>query len=118
MSKLKLRLLSICVFSAAAAAAGPVLADDAKPTLGATQGATVHSQQISQVAPDAGPSPYQLKLQYTGEAWDNAVGGVKQGGVYMQNADAQLRVNTDKAFGWTGGKIFLEGFYNSSRTLD
>jgi porin len=64
------------------------------------------------------PSPYQLKLQYTGEAWDNATGGLHTGTVYMQNVDAQVRVNTDKAFGWTGGKFFIEGFYNSSRSLD
>ena len=65
---------------------------------------------------DTGPSPYQLKLQYAGEAWDNA-GGYHNGTVYMQNVDAQLRVNTDKAFGWTGGKALFEGYYGSSRSL-
>ncbi len=30
---------------------------------------------------DTGPSPYQLKLQYAGEAWDNA-GGYHNGTVY------------------------------------
>ena len=95
----------------------PAFADDAAPPvpMGATQGAQLHTQQIPA---DAGPSPYQLKLQYTGEAWDNAEGGLHTGTAYLQNLDAQFSVDTDKAFGWTGGRAFFEGFYNSSRSLD
>ena len=113
MRHLKSSLLSACAILIASSVPG--FADDAPLPLGATQGSTLHSQQI---APDAGPSPYQLKLQYTGEAWDNAAGGVQTGTIYMQNVDAQMKVDTGKAFGWTGGKAFVEGYYNSSRSLD
>ncbi len=62
-------------------------------------------------------SPYQLKLQYIGEEWDNTQGALRSGTVYMQNIDTQLRIDTDKAFGWTGGKALFEGYYNSSRSI-
>lgn len=65
----------------------------------------------------AGPSPVQLNLLYTGELWDNAEGGVRKGSTYMYNLDAQLRVDTDRAFGWTGGRFWLEGFYENKNSL-
>jgi porin len=65
--------------------------------------------------PPASESPssgaYSLNLLYTGEAWDNTYGGLRQGWSYMENADAQLSVDTGKALGWTGGTFFAEGFY-------
>jgi len=67
---------------------------------------------------NSGPSPYTLKLQYTGETWDNAAGGLRTGLVYIHNVDGQIYVNTDKAFGWTGGSFLIEAFYNNSRSLD
>jgi porin len=122
--------MSACVLLAATAA-GPVFADvvalpvaagtpataaaDSSTPIGATQGATVHTQDM---AADAGTSPYTLKLQYTGELADNADGGLKTGSTYMQNVDAQFAVDTGKAFGLTGGRIFLEGFYESPTSLD
>ena len=40
---------------------------------------------LSQVfATDSGPSPFQLRLQYTGEAWANN-GGLQTGNTYLQN---------------------------------
>jgi porin len=80
--------------------------------------AAVHPASAQTTPADAGPSPYQLRLQYTGEAWDNVSGGIHTGTAYLQNFDAQLSVNTDKAFGWTGGRFFIEGFYNTSSSLD
>lgn len=62
-------------------------------------------------------SPYQVNLLYTGEAWDNAAGGLKRGGIYMQNVDAALYVDTDRAFGWTGGRFQFEAFYETSASL-
>jgi porin len=55
-----------------------------------------------------------LRLQYTGEAASNPVGGVHDGSLYMNNVDAQLGVDTNKALGWPGGKLLLEGLYGST----
>ena len=67
-------------------------------------------------APAVTPAPtandaYTLNLLYTGEAWDDAAGGLRRGGSYMYNIDGQLQVDTGKAFGWTGGMFEAEGFY-------
>jgi len=62
------------------------------------------------------PSPYQLKLMYTGEAWSNS-GGLHTGGDYMNNIDASLSVDTERAFGWTGGRFYIEAFYGFGNSL-
>ena len=67
-------------------------------------------------APPPAPAPpssgaYSLNLLYTGELWDNAYGGIRQGASYMNNIDAAFSVDTGKAFGWTGGTFFAEAFY-------
>ena len=71
---------------------------------------------LAATAPE--PSPYTLRLQYTGEAWDNAEGGLHTGTPYLQNVDAQFAIDARKAFGWTGGRFFAEAFYNTARSLD
>jgi hypothetical protein len=38
-----------------------------------------------------------LNLLYTGELWRNAQGGLRRGTAYMQNVDAQLRVDAGTA---------------------
>jgi len=58
-----------------------------------------------------GASGYQINLLYTGEAWDNTMGGLRRGFSYMNNADVQLRVDAAKAWGVKGGKAVIEGFY-------
>jgi len=70
-----------------------------------------------QVPPSDAPSPYQLRLQYTGEAWGNS-GGLQTGNTYLQNVSAGLKIETDKAFGWTGGRFVAEGFYNAGNSLN
>jgi porin len=72
---------------------------------------------FSQVLTDSSPSPFQLRLNYTGEAWQNS-GGLQNGNDYMANYFASLSVNTDKAFGWTGGRFVVSGFYNSGPSLN
>ncbi len=72
---------------------------------------------LAQSAASAASSPYQLNLLYTGELWDQAVGGVRRGALMMNNVDAQLRVDTDRAFGWTGGQAVLEGFYEGRNSF-
>jgi porin len=80
---------------------------------------TATTQQATAPAGDhgAGPSPYQLNLLYTGELWNNARGGIRQGTIYMYNVDGRLSVDTDRAFGWTGGRFVLEGFYQSGNSI-
>jgi porin len=72
---------------------------------------------FSQVLTDPSPSPFQLRLNYTGEAWQNS-GGLQNGNDYMANYFATLSINTDKAFGWTGGRFVVSGFYNSGPSLN
>jgi porin len=63
-------------------------------------------------------SAYQLNILYTNEAFDNASGGLQRGGVDMNNLDATLEIDAGKAFGLTGGKLHLEGFYSDANSLD
>jgi carbohydrate-selective porin OprB len=95
----------------------PAFADDlsAPAPIDASQGPQLHVQTR---AADNGPSPITLRLQYTGEAADNAIGGLHNGATYMNNVLGQLHINTDKAFGWTGGSFVLEGFYENANSLD
>jgi porin len=90
-------------------AALPVLVDPSVP---------VGLRPLSQVlATDSVPSPFQLRLQYTGEAWANN-GGLQTGNTYLQNGFASLKIDTEKAFGWTGGRFVAEGFYNYGNSLN
>jgi porin len=81
----------------------------------ASQGPQLHVQSR---AANGGPSPITLRLQYTGEAGENAIGGLRNGATYMNNILAQLHVDTGKALGWTGGNFVLEGFYENANSLD
>ncbi len=72
---------------------------------------------FSQALTDGTPSPYQLRLQYTGEAWRND-GGTKTGNDYMSNYLAILKIDTGKAFGWTGGQFVVSGFYTNGQSLN
>ncbi len=69
-------------------------------------------------AADNGPSPVTIRLQYTGEGAENALGGIHDGATYMNNILAQLHVDTDRAFGWTGGRFVLDAFYENANSLD
>ena len=75
------------------------------------------AQAVPALAQPVATAPAQVNLLYTGELWNNAAGGLRRGTTYMQNADAQLRVDTDAAFGWTGGRFWLEGFYENRASL-
>jgi porin len=82
---------------------------------GALGWAVLAAPAMAQTA--ASPSPVQVNLLYTGELWSNVAGGVRRGTTYMQNADVQLRVDTEAAFGWTGGRFWLEGYYENRASL-
>ena len=106
------------------AASGEAASGDATPTGTAPIGTAPigtapgpHLAVQSQAA-DNGPSPITFRLQYTGEAAYNAAGGIHDGGTYMNQILGQLHVDADKAFGWKGGSIVLEGFYENADSLD
>jgi porin len=112
-----LSLITACLIVAASSVPCPVLADDtaSPPPPGSAPGPrlTAQSQAIADV-----PSPITVRLEYTGEVGDNVAGGLHDGATYMNNVLAQLHVNADQAFGWTGGHFVLEGFYENADSLD
>jgi porin len=110
----KRSLLAACVVIAAGSISCPVLADDGTGPVAAAPGPLLRA--LTQAA-DYGPSPITLRLQYSGEAAENAVGGLHNGATYMNNILGQLHINTDKAFGWSGGSFVLEGFYENANSL-
>jgi len=116
MDYLKFLLPAVCVFVAAGGIDRVALADDvlAPPPAGTAAGPQLHAQ--SQAA-DNGPSPITLRLQYTGEGAENAIGGLRNGASYMNNILGQLHVDADKAFGWKGASFVLEGFYENADSL-
>lgn len=88
---------------------------------------SVHFQAVADDAPAASaqavpisnePSPITVRLQYTGEAAANPIGGLHNGGTYLNNIDAQLRIDTGREFGWTGGQAFFEGFYANANSIN
>ena len=64
------------------------------------------------------PSAVTVRLQYTGEAAVNPIGGLHNGATYLNNVDAQVRVDADRAFGWQGGKFLVEGFYTNASSIN
>lgn len=64
------------------------------------------------------PSAVTVRLQYTGEVAYNAVGGLHDGVTYMNNVDAQVSVDTNRAFGWEGGRFLVDGFYENASSIN
>jgi porin len=91
------------------------LADEPSPSPGTAAGPQLRTQGE---AASAGPAPITLRLQYTGELGENAIGGIHDGATYLNQILAQLHVNTARAFGWPGGNLVLEGFYQNANSLD
>jgi porin len=117
MDKLKSWLLAACVMMTATFAGYSVRAQDLTPPA-ATDAAPGPLLRVQTQAADAGSAPITLKLQYTGEAAENAIGGIHNGATYMNQILGQLHIDADKAFGWTGGSFVLEGFYENADSLD
>jgi porin len=112
----KFPLLAACMLITAGGIGSPACAQDAAapPPVDASQGPQLRAQ--TQAAD--GPSPITLRLQYTGEAADNPIGGLHNGATYMNQVLAQLHADSDRVFGWTGGSFVLEGFYENANSLD
>jgi porin len=111
----KSSLPATCLVIAAGAFSCPAIADDGSVPPPAAPGPELHAQTQ---AADNGPSAITLRLQYTGEAAYNAIGGIQNGATYMNQILGQLHVDTGKAFGWTGGNFVLEAFYANADSLD
>jgi porin len=111
----KFCLFAACFIIVASAAIYSAQAEDVQAPVDAAPGPGLRAQTL---ANDTGPSPITLRLQYTGEAADNAFGGIHDGATYMNQILGQLHVDTGKAFGWTGGSFVLEGFYENANSLD
>jgi porin len=112
LARSKIVCRSAGIFLATCSVGFPALADDLSAPAGPRPSALGQAQSA-----DSGPSPFQLRLQYTGEAWSNS-GGLQNGNTYLQNAFAGLKIDTEKAFGWTGGRFVAEGFYNTGNSLN
>ena len=115
MDYTKSSLLATCLVIAAGAFSCTAIADDVSMPPPAAPGPELHAQTQ---AADNGPSAITLRLQYTGEAAYNAIGGIQNGATYMNQILGQLHVDTGKAFGWTGGNFVLEAFYANADSLD
>ncbi len=63
--------------------------------------------------------PITAEYLYTGEAFNNARGGISTKGAtrYRGNFDLSLRLDTEKASWWEGGKIFVYAQQSHGRTL-
>jgi porin len=109
------------IFLATWGLSSPVLAADlpvpAALPLAVDPSVPIGLRPLSQVlSANSTPSPFQLRLQYTGEAWGNN-GGLQTGNAYMENFAATLSVDTEKAFGWTGGRFVASGFYADGNSV-
>ena len=60
---------------------------------------------------------YAFGMVYTGEVLSNMRGGIQTHARYMDNLDVTLEIDTEKAFGLTGGTFFAYGLYNNDATL-
>jgi porin len=106
-------MLAACMIVTVGSMFHQARAEDSVPA--PAPGPQLHAQTQ---AASGGPSPITLRLQYTGEVADNAIGGLHNGATYLNNILAQLHVDTGKALGWTGGNFVLEGFYQNASSLD
>ena len=65
---------------------------------------------------EAGDRPaLDLSMVYTRDIWVNVRGGLRQGWRSLDNLDAALAVDAERAVGWDGATLFLYGLYNSGR---
>lgn len=117
MDYVKSLLWAACLLGAATGLDRGALADD-PPTTAPTSIAPGPNLPVQSQAATAGSAPIILRLQYSGEAADNPIGGLHNGATYMNNVLGQLTVNTDSAFGWSGGKFVVQAFYENADSLD
>ena len=120
MTILKSGLRAACMFTMACMVGRSVFAQDSiapATTSPAVSGTTPGPRlSVQSTAPSPGPAPITLRLQYTGEAAANPIGGLRNGASYMNQILGQLHADTDR-FGWSGGRVVLEAFYENQTSL-
>ena len=57
---------------------------------------------------------YDFEAVYTADLWRNTRGGLRTGGVYLDNLDVTLAVDGERAWGARGVSAYLYGLYNNS----
>jgi len=67
-------------------------------------------------SPDGNP-PLLLEAVYTGEAWRNVSGGVREDGTYIDNIDVIATLDAERAWSWTGTTFLVSGLHNNRPTL-
>ena len=60
---------------------------------------------------------YDLSATYTADLLASVAGGLSTGTEYLDNLDLELEINTAEAWGIGGGRVFVHGLYNNSRTF-
>lgn len=60
---------------------------------------------------------YQFAAVYTADVWRNTHGGLRAGGVYLDNLDLTLSVDGERAWGLKGLSAFAYVMYNNSARL-
>lgn len=66
---------------------------------------------------DCAPAAFEWNATYTGEIWRQTTGGIAQGGRYLDNLDATLTVDGERAFGVEGLQLFGYALYNNGQGL-
>lgn len=62
-------------------------------------------------------APLMIDAAYTGEAWRNVGGGVREDGTYLENIDLIAKLDAERAFGWRGITFLVSGLHNNDPTL-
>jgi porin len=113
VTNLKSGLRAACMLTIGCTVGHSAFAQDATaPTIGGT----TQGPRLSVQSAATSPAPITLRLQYTGEAADNPIGGMRNGASYMNQILGQLHVDTNR-FGWAGGRVVLEAFYENQTSL-
>ena len=105
--KVRLSLLTASMLYPISVFAADAPAADAKPA---------PASPVAEAA--ANDHGINLKILYTGEEWANVSGGNKKGTTNINNVDAQVAVDADKALGWKGGSFLLDTLYNNGRSAN
>lgn len=71
--------------------------------------------ESTELRPDT--PPLLLEAAYTGEAWRNVSGGVREDGTYLDNIDVIATLDAERALRWSGTTIVVSGLYNNRPTL-
>ena len=70
-------------------------------------------------APADEPAPaLTVQFAYMGDLMEVVDGGLDEGGVYLDDLDAQIGVDLDRVFGWSGARAFVYGLYTNGNSIN